>query len=245
MNEILFVHPHTLFERVEKVIKEVCPQKFFTSSDETVKKAQEGFAAYFFALAMKKHTGKDWWLAQYDQTERAYPDFDFISFGDTPEKLVAESVELTGIYPHFKSFNEAIKVVEKKQKQYGDKPIKFSLLVFVNHEKSEEWISLLRENLKSEYPFISIWTIHLRFKKGGQEVGAAVAQRIMPLPWLRVTAYTNDPGIHKRQPLPSYMEVKTENGFSYVTFNQDFTKKINSSREASKQHAGLDRKNKI
>ncbi|MFA6535803.1 MAG: hypothetical protein WCT25_00035 [Candidatus Paceibacterota bacterium] len=231
---IFFAHPHTLFSQVEKVLKRVGAQKFFTSPDEEVKKAREGFAAYFFTLTMKKHTGKDWWLAQYDQAERAYPDFDFISFGETPEKLGAESVELTGVYSHFKSFEEMAKVVEKKQKQYGDKPVKFSLLIFVNHEKSEEWINLLRERLTTEHPFISIWTIHLRFKKGGQEVGKAVAQRIRPLPGLRVEADTDDPKTHKRQPLLSYMEEKSENGTNYVIFRQEFIDKIMSFRGASK-----------
>lgn len=234
MQGIFFAHPHTLFERVEKVLKRVGPEKFFSSSDEEVKKAREGFAAYFFTLAMKNYTGKDWWLAQYDQAERAYPDFDFISFGETPEKLRLEPVELTGVYPHFKSFYEFMKVVEKKQGQYSTKPVKFSLLVFVNHAKSEEWTSLLREYVKTENPFISIWTIHLRFKNGGQEVGAAVAQRIRPLPGLRVTANTNEPGIHKPEPLPNYIEEKNENGVNYVTFKQEFVDKFKSFRERSK-----------
>lgn len=231
MSKIFFAHPRTLFKRVEKILKKVGSEKFFNSSDEEVKKAREGFAAYFFMLAMKKYTGQDWWLAQYDQIERAYPDFDLISLGETPEKLRVESVELTGIYPHFKSFNEFTKVVEKKQGQYGTNPVKFSLLIFVNHEKSEEWISLLREYLKTENPFISIWTIHLRFKKGGQEVGAVVAQRIRPLPGLRIVAYTDEPGIHKPQTLPNYVEEKSENEVSYVTFKEEFVDKFKSFRE--------------
>jgi hypothetical protein len=234
MAGIFFAHPHTLFEQVEKVLKRVGAEAFFKSPEEEVKKAREGFAAYFFTLAMKKYTGKDWWLAQYDQAERSYPDFDFISFAENPDDLKMESVELTGVYPHFKSFAEALKVVEKKQKQYGTEPVKFSLLVFVNHERSEEWIKLLRLKIPTEHPFISIWTIHLRFKKGGQEVGEAVAERIMPLPGLRVEADTDDPRIHIRQPLPSYMEQKKENGMDYVTFKQDFIDKIRSFRGGSK-----------
>lgn len=234
MNGVFFAHPHTLLDKVGEILEEVGAEKFFSSSEERVKKAREGFAAYFFTLAMKKHTGKDWWLAQPDQAERSYPDFDFISFGETPEKLGAESVELTGIYPHFNSFDEALKVVEQKQKKYGSEPVKFSLLIFVNHEKSEEWITLLRERLKTERPFISIWTIHLRFKKGGQEVGAAVAQRIMPLPELRIVADMDDPDTHKRQPLPSYMDEKNENGTRYITFKQEFIDKIMSLRGGTK-----------
>ena len=137
-----------------------------------------------------------------------------------------ESVELTGIYPHFKTFDEALKVVEKKQKQYGDKSMKFSLLVFVNHEKSEEWINLLRTKVVSEHPFLSIWTIHLRFKKGGKEVGKAVAQRIVPLPYLRIEADTNDSEIHKRQPLPSYMEQHRKGEQTYITFKTEFIDKM-------------------
>lgn len=229
MTGILFAHPHTLFRQVEKVLKEVGPKKFFTSSDETVKKAREAFAAYFFTLALKKYTGRDWWLSQPDQAIRSYPDFDFISFTENPDDLKLEPVELTGVYPHFKSFDEVVKVIDKKQNHYGTGPVKFSLLVFVNHEKSEEWINLLREKIINEHPFLSIWTIHLRFKKGGMEVGKAVAQRIAPLPNLRIEADTDDPEIHKRQPLPSYME-ESQNGS--ITFKPDFIDRITSFQEA-------------
>jgi len=223
MTGIFFAHPHTLFDQVGKVLEKVGSEKFFTSSDEEVKKAREGFAAYFFTLTLKKYIGRDWWLAQYNQVTRAYPDFDFMSFAENPDDMKMESVELTGVYPHFKSFDEALKVVEKKQKQYGTEPVKFSLLVFVNHEKSEEWINMLREKVISEHPFLSIWTIHLRFKEGGKEVGKAVAQRIRPLPGLRVEADMDDPEIHKRQPLQTYM-VSHEDGT--VTFKTEFIDKM-------------------
>jgi len=218
MADILFAHPHTLFREVEKVLKRVGPDKFFTSPDEAVKKAREGFAAYFFTLALKKYTGRDWWLWQPDQAVRPYPDFDFMSFAEKPEDIKLEPMELTGVYPHFKSFDEVMKVINKKQNQYGTGPVKSSLLIFVNHEKSEEWINLLRERITTEHPFISIWTIHLRFKKGGVEVGKAVAQRIRPLPGLRIEAETDDPEVHNSQPLPKIME-ETKNGAStYVRF---------------------------
>ena len=222
MTGIFFAHPHTLLDQVGKVLEKVGSEKFFTSPDEDVKKAREGFAAYFFTLTLKKYLGRDWWLAQYDQAERAHPDFDFISFAENPNDMKMEPVELTGVYPHFKSFDEALKVVEKKQKQYGNEQLKFSLLIFVNHKESEEWINQLRNRISSEKPFLSIWTIHLRFKKGGQQVGKAVAQRIAPLPGLRVEADTDDPEIHKRQPLPSYMEQHKEGKQTYITFKAEF-----------------------
>ncbi len=121
-----------------------------------------------------------------------------------------------------KIFEEMMEVVEKKQKQYGEKPLNFSLLIFVNHEKSEEWIQILRERLSTQHPFLSIWTIHLRFKKGGQEVGKAVAQRIRPTPGLRIEADTDDQEIHKRQPLPSYLEEIEKDGKIYTVLKSDF-----------------------
>ncbi len=226
MTGISFAHPHTLLDQVGKVIEKVGSEKFFTSPDEEVKKAREGFAAYFFTLTLKKYIGRDWWLAQYDQATRAYPDFDFISFAENPDDMKMEAVELTGVYPHFKSFDEALKIIEKKQRQYGNEPVKFSLLVFVNHEKSEEWIGLLRKKINSAHPFLSIWTIHLRFKKGGKEVGKAVAQRIVPLPGLRVEADTDDPEIHKRQPLPIYMEQHEDGERTYIAFKAEFIDKM-------------------
>lgn len=226
MTGIFFAHPHTLLDQADKVRKKVGDEKFFTSPNEEVKKAMEGFWAYFFTLTMKKYTGKDWWLAQYDQAVRAYPDFDFFSFAENPDDMRNEPVELTGVYPHFKSFDEALKVVKNKQKKYGTEPVKFSLLIFVNHEKSEEWVNMFREKISSEHPFLSIWTIHLRFKKGGKEVGKAVAQKIVPLPGLRVEADTDDPEIHKRQPLPAYMEQRQDNGNTYVTFKTEFVDKM-------------------
>lgn len=234
MTSIQFAHPHTLFTQVENVLKEVGAEKFFSSSDESVKKAREGFAAYFFTLALKQYSKRDWWLAQYDQAVRAFPDFDFISFGETFEDMKFEHVELTGVYPHFKTFEKVMSVIEKKQKQYGTEAVNFSLLVFVNHEKSEEWVHLLRKKLVSEHPFISVWTIHLRFKKGGQEVGKAVASKIFPLPGLRVEADMDDSEIHKRQPIPNYMEITNENGFTYVSFKPEFIEKMKSFQEESK-----------
>lgn len=228
MQEIHFAHPHTLFEEVEKVLKKVGPEKFFSSPIEEVKKAREGFAAYFFTLALKKYTGRDWWLAQYDQAVRSSPDFDFISFTENPDDLKLEPVEMTGVYPHFKSFDEVLRVIEKKQKKYGTSPVKFSLLVFVNHAKSEEWINQLIGKVGNESPFLSVWTIHLLFKTAGEKVAKAVAQRIAPLPNLRIEADMDDTEIHKPQPLPSCVEQMKEGERVCLTFKTEFINEINS-----------------
>jgi len=226
MDKIFFAHPIALFNQIDKLLQKVGPEKFFRSSDEEVKKAKEGLAAYFFTLAMKKNTGRDWWLFQPNQAERSYPDFDFISFAEDPDDIRMESVELTGVYPNFKSFDEVVGVVEKKQKKYGNKPVKFSLPIFFNHGKSEEWIDLLRNKINSEHPFLSIWTMHLLFKKGGREVQKAVAQKIMPLPGLRIEADMDDSGIHKPQPLPSCVEQYKEGEKTHITFKPDFINKV-------------------
>jgi hypothetical protein len=227
MEKIFFAHPIALFNQIDKLLQKVGPEKFFRSSDEEVKKAREGFAAYFFTLAMKKYTGRDWWLAQYDQATRNYPDFDFISFAEDPNDIKIEKVELTGFYPHFKSFDEALEVVNKKIKKYRNKPIDFSLLIFANHGKSEEWINLLRKKINTEYPFLSIWTIHLLFKNNVTEVKKAIAQRIVPLPGLKIEADMDDSEIHKPQSIPSYMEEQKENGKTYILFKSEFIDKIN------------------
>lgn len=234
MSKIFFAHPHTLLNKIEQILKRVGPEKFFSSSDEEVKKAREGFAAYFFTLALKELTGQDWWLAQFNQAKRQYPDFDFISFREKPSSMRIESVELTGIYPHFKTFEDMMGVVEKKQKQYGNKLLNFSLLIFVNHEKSEEWIEILRKRLGTQHPFLSIWTIHLRFKKGGKKVEKAIAQRIRPTPGLRIEANTDNQKIHKPQPLPEYLEEIKRDGKKYIIPKSDFINKFRKDVKRSK-----------
>jgi hypothetical protein len=96
----------------------------------------------------------------------------------------------------------------------------------VNHEKSEEWINRLWNSIESEKPFLSIWTIHLRFKTGGQEVGKVVAQKIMSLPGLRIEANTDDVETHKRQILPDYMEISKNEENSYISFKPGVFDKI-------------------
>jgi hypothetical protein len=66
----------------------------------------------------------------------------------------------------------------------------------------------------------------LRFKKSGKEVGTAVASRILPLPGLGVEADTDDPELHKRQPIPNYMEQHQEGGRTYITFKSEFVDKM-------------------
>ena len=226
MKKIFFAHPITLFNQINKVLDKVGPENFFKSPHEEVKKAREGFAAYFFTLALKKYTERDWWLDQPDQNIKNYPDFDFISFAEDPNDIKIEPVELTGVYPHFKTFDEFFKVFENKQKKYGTKPVKFSLLIFVNHKKSEEWISMLKEKVNNEHPFLSIWTIHLIFKKGGREVKKAVAQRIAPLPTLRIEADTDDPKIFKPQTIPTYLKQHQGGSQIHITPKTEFINKI-------------------
>ncbi len=96
----------------------------------------------------------------------------------------------------------------------------------MNHEKSEEWINQLRNSIESEKPFLSIWTIHLRFKTGEQEVGEAVAQKIIPLPGLRIEANIDDVETHKRQILPDYMEISKNEENAYIRFKPGVFDKI-------------------
>ena len=232
MTDKFFLHPDTLFKTVEKVLLEVGPHKFFSSPHKEVKKAREGFAAYFFSLILKEYTKRDWWFLQFDEGERQYPDFDLMSFSENPAELKMESVELTGVYPNFMSFEDVVRVVANKQTKYGNKPLNFSLLINVNHEKSEEWTQMLRGHLATHHPFLSVWTMHLLFKAGGREVKKVVGQRIRPLPGLRIEADTGNRDIYKKQQIPSYMEEKKYGNCTYVTFKEDFINQIRTQLKA-------------
>ncbi len=223
MSEILFIHPHTLLDNIGKIINKVGSEKFFSSPEEDVKKAREGFFAYFFTLAMKKYTNRDWWLTQYPEAVRNYPDFDLISVGDETNPIIVEKVELTGVYPHFENFEKMMEVINKKKNKYGNKSLDFSLLIFINHEKSEDYLDFLRKNLISHDPFISIWTIHLRFKNP-MEVKRVVACRISPGPFERIEADIDDPKIHKLQSLPDFLDSKQVDGSQFFSFKPNFIK---------------------
>ena len=212
------LHPHTLLNQVDSVLQAVGARVFFKSPSDKVKKAREGLVAYFFCLGLKKYTGKDWWLLQ-----SVAPDFKFVSFPEKQNYINIEPVELTEIYPECESFSEALSVVNKKLKKYGNNTFNFSLLIFVNHEKSEVWINDLRKNLKSEHPFLSIWTVHLLFKNDHKEVKTVVAQRLGPLPGLRIEISTDDDSVNKPCPVPEYME-RLETG--EVKIKSEFMKKI-------------------
>ncbi len=233
MTGIFFAHPHTLLGQVDNILEKIGPKQFFKSSNQEVKKAREGLPAYFFTLILKKSTGRDWWLAQYDQVDRTYPDFDFISFDENPLNFKLESVELTGVYPHFKSFEEVLSVIYKKKKKYGPNPVNFSLLIFVNHENSVRWIEQLLMTINDPVPFISIWAIHLSFMSNSLEIQKVIAHRLAPFPIQRVEVDTNDPEIHIPQPLPSYVEQSKDGENTYITFNKAFMDKLNSVRRSN------------
>jgi hypothetical protein len=227
MSEINFAHPHTLIKSVERVLNKVGPELFFSSPEEEVKKAREGFAAYFFTLALKKWTGHDWWLAQYDQSIRKYPDFDFVSFGEEPYLIRGEKVELTGVYPHFKDFKEMWKVIEKKKNKYGKEMLDFSLLVFVNHAKGEEWINQFKSRFQTQQPFKCIWTLHLLYINNGQEVKKVVAQKFSSdQQFVRIVVDLDDTEVHKLQKFPNYVEKKEQDGNIYLYPKKEFGEMI-------------------
>jgi len=220
MSELKFTHPHTLFKDADSKLKAVGAESFFKNPAEDVKKAREAFQIFFFALALKKQTKRDWWLYQPNQAERAYPDFDLLSFSESG-KIEKFNIELTGAYPHFKDFNELKKVIDKKKKQYGKRKLDFSLLIFVNNIKSIQWVNLLNHLIKSPEPFISIWTLHLLSNETQTEIKKVVATCIAPKLSVPILIDIEDDEIYKLQDIPDFMEGELVNGNIYYRLKKD------------------------
>jgi hypothetical protein len=145
--------------------------------------------------------------------------------------LFAESFpgnkELTGVYPHFKDFKEMWKVIEKKKNKYGKEMLDFSLLVFVNHAKGEEWINQFKSRFQTQQPFKCIWTLHLLYINNGQEVKKVVAQKFSSdQQFVRIVVDLDDTEVHKLQKFPNYVEKKEQDGNIYLYPKKEFGEMI-------------------
>lgn len=69
---IYFRDSISLLKQIEQTLSEIGPQEFFSSTDNKVKKVRESLAEFFFILALKKDTNKDWLLMQ---PKDVFPDF--------------------------------------------------------------------------------------------------------------------------------------------------------------------------
>ncbi len=216
-----FAHPNTLLINiVGETLKAIGPEKFMHGSGEQAKRGREAFAEYFFLLALKKDTKKDWWLYQpIDQ----FPDFDLVSFQENPIWVNLYRFELVTIPDRCNSFEEMMDIVLGKiNKGY---PKNYNLLIYLNHAKSAEWVALLNTHLESFHPFDTVWTVYLTFEDANS-VRSSIVHRIRPYPSRSIEATIDDGELHRRQPLPTYMEETEINGQSYVSFKEHFVKEL-------------------
>jgi hypothetical protein len=178
-----FSHPLSLFNQIEKKLSEIGAEKFFSNPDESTKRARESLPQYFFTLALKKQTGKDWWVLHPSDPSS---DFFLMAIDENPIGISMEQFELVQIPSHFQTFEDAFSVVQKKLKK--GYPNYYNLIIFINHEKSKEWATLLHKNLEIRCPFKTIWIVYLLFEKGTSNPYIATVHRLRPLPIVNLQA---------------------------------------------------------
>lgn len=213
-----FQHPLNLFSRIERTLSEIGAAKFFSDPSEKIKRVRESMAEYFFAIALKKKFGNDWWVMQPNSE---FPDFIIMSVDDGPNKINIEHFELVEIMNRCQSFEEMMSIVDAKIKK--GYPENYNLLIFINHEKSKDWIPLLYKKLEKIHPFKAIWTVHLLYQ-GEDNPFCSIVNRIRPHPVIHVEANFTDSFLYELKSLPPFIEMIKDGDNSILTFNKEFIK---------------------
>ena len=118
-------------------------------------------------------------------------------------------------------FEKMMSIVQKKiDKRY---PKDYSLLIFVNNEKSKEWISLLHRQLKNYNPFKAIWTISLSQYKDDLY---SVVSRLRPYLAKSIEVPFNDKALYQYLPIPNYMEEIKVGDKSFFNPKPSFIKEL-------------------
>lgn len=216
---IFFMHPNTLRDKLIETVEKIGAQKFFSSPEENIKKARENVAEYFFILGLKKISGLDWFLRQPHNDP---PDFELMTITSNPITITLDPFELVEIPGRCKIFEEMHEIVKRKlNKGYAKK---YHLLIFVNHEKSEEWIKELHQKQENFSPFKTVWTVHLVWYKGQQGLYGSVVTRLRPYPAKTVQVALNDETLRQNSPLPDHLEELKIDGKTFIGFKRDFVK---------------------
>jgi hypothetical protein len=213
--------PHAMIERIFEALASIGPEKFFSNPDEKTKKLREGMAEAFFALALKKDSGQDWWMTQPDEDP---PDFVLTSWTENPITVTVAPFELVEIPPRCASFEEMMSIIRGKlDKGY---PSNYHLLVFVNHESSIDWIELLHRGLETDIAFQTLWTLHLLQNKETHAISVAVANKLRPFPLSHSEiSFESGDGL-RLGPLPGFMEVVENGDRAFIKFNEEFAMKL-------------------
>lgn len=218
---IYFMHPNTLRNKLIETVEKVGAQKFFSSPEEDVKKARENVAEYFFVFGLKKDSGQDWFLMQ---PKKDPPDFILMTVAGNPVTITLDHFELVEIPGRCKSFEEMLGIVHSKlNKGYTEK---YHLLIFVNHEKSKEWISELHQQIQDFAPFKTVWTVHLVWYKNQSSLYSSVVNRLRPYPTKSIEVALNDEALRQSSPLPNHMEELKVDGKTFINFKPDFVKEL-------------------
>lgn len=213
-NMTYFRESIAILREIEETLKRVGPEKFFSSTDEKVKKVRESMAGLFFLFALQGGTDDFLFLMQ---PEKDPPDFVALTIGDHVDSMSVNMVELVEIPPRCNSFEEASEIVQKKiDKGY---PKDYHLLIFINNEKSKEWLPSLKDKLKDQTSFRSIWSLHLLVDKGDW---FPVLNRLEPRPIVHFETRISD--LKFPSTLPGFMEQVNKGGKNIVTFKGEFMK---------------------
>lgn len=218
---IYFRQPLLVLKSIEDTLKEVGAEAFFKSTDKKVKTVRESMAALFFLLAIQKETKKDWFLMQPKDDP---PDFILMNVKDDPINISLDQFELVEIPTRCQTFEEMMSILQNKfNKQY---PKTYSLLIFINHERSKEWVNWLNTELQDYGPFQMIWTVHLLWHKGQKEVWGPVVNKIRPAPVWHIEAMLSDCRFSYSDNLPTFMEEIKSDGKKFVSFKSNVVKEL-------------------
>ncbi len=213
-----------ILSHLQGVLARVGAENFFSSPHDDIKKARESMAGLFYLLALQSETNNGLYLMQ---PQNDPPDFVLMTLGETIEETKLNKVELVEVPSRCESFDEAIKIVQKKiNKGYAES---YDLLIFVNNPKCKEWLPLFNAQLGDYHPFASVWALNLLEQNGDYW---PVVNRLRPLPVRHIENKLGD--IILPNKVSPFMEVKTQDGKSFMAFKpeliKEFTKKYRKSR---------------
>lgn len=145
---------------------------------------------------------------------------------NNPITITLDQFELVEIPSRCQTYDQMMEIVHTKlNKGY---PENYHLLIFVNHEKSKEWITLFNQQLKNYHPFKAIWTVHLLFK-GKNNPYSSIVNRIRPYPAQNIEANLSEGRLYQPQTMPIFMKKIEREGKTFLSFKPDFAKEFTKS----------------
>ncbi len=207
---------------METTLKRIGSKKFFSSTDENVKKDRESFALMYFMVAMKKVTGLDWFLLP---VKDQFPDFSLLVFDGNPPGIGFAQIELVEVPPRCTSIEEARVIIKGKLENHYS-TTNYDLLIYLNNAQSPTWVEQLKESLLSPGPFRRVWVLRLEGSSTNTEITGCVVNRLFHQPIETIRVDMNDPAVYRRQSLPAYIEEEVINGVPYIRVKPEVMKEL-------------------